>query len=126
MSGPRILLVDDDPAVRAAIAFALETEGFEVATYASAEAALAWAPLSGDACMILDHRLPGIDGLTLLRDLRARGIATPAILITTNPGARLRGLVAQAGATLLEKPLFGNALAATIRSLSAPAESPAP
>lgn len=120
---PRILLVDDDPAVRSSIAFALEVEGFEVGSYASAEAALAWAPLDGEACLVLDHRLPGMDGLALLRDLRARGVATPAIVITTNPNARLRALVAQQGAVLLEKPLLGNALASAIRALAAPAES---
>ncbi len=110
MPRPAILLVDDDPSVRSAIAFALGVEGFEVGAYASAEALLSAAPPTGHAGMVLDYRLPGMDGLQLLARLRERGDQSAAILITSNPSRRLRDLVALAGAQLVEKPLLCDAL----------------
>ncbi|MCX8474788.1 MAG: response regulator [Sphingomonas sp.] len=116
MPRPHLLLVDDDPAVRSSIAFALGTEGFDVHAFANAEAALACERLDDMACLLLDHRLPGVDGLGLLAQLRAGAIASPAIVITSNPSRRLRQRVEEAGATLIEKPLLGNVLALAIRT----------
>ena len=119
MSRPRILLVDDDPSVRSSIAFALEVEGFDVGAFASAEAVLASRGAAGSACMVLDHRLLGMDGLALLARLRADGIGAPAIVITSNPTRILRQRVDEVGARLIEKPLLGDSLAATIRTMIA-------
>ena len=119
MSRSRILLVDDDPAVRSSIAFALEIDGFDVGTFASAEAVLASRGAVGSACMVLDHRLPGMDGLALLARLRADGVGAPAIVITSNPTRTLRQRVDDAGARLVEKPLLCDSLAATIRTMTA-------
>ncbi|MBX3565417.1 MAG: response regulator [Sphingomonas sp.] len=115
MSRPRILLVDDDPAVRSSIAFALEIEGFDVATFGSAEALLSVGVAAPHACMVFDHRLPGLDGLALLAALRIRGEQAPAIIITSNPPQRLRQRVLDAGARLVEKPLLSDALVAAVR-----------
>jgi two-component system C4-dicarboxylate transport response regulator DctD len=118
MPRPTILLVDDDPSVRSAIAFALGVEGFHVGAYASAEALLSAAPATGHAGLVLDYRLPGIDGLQLLRRLRERGDRSPAIVITSNPSRRFRDLVTEAGAQLIEKPLLCDALAEALNAVA--------
>lgn len=118
MPQPRILLVDDDLAVLSAIAFALEIEGFDVAAFDSAEALLAGGREILPTCIVLDHRLPGIDGPELLAQLRRRGLRAPAIIITSNPSRSLRRRVCEAGARLVEKPLLCGELVATIREVT--------
>jgi FixJ family two-component response regulator len=97
MPEPVVLLVDDDPAVRSSIAFALEIEGFAVAAFESAEALFKVEQAPQHACIVLDHRLPGVDGLALLAALRARGDAAPAIIITSNPVAAVRNIASGEG-----------------------------
>ena len=117
MPTPKILLLDDDAAVRASLQFALELDGFEVETFASAEALTAFAGPDQPACFILDYRLPGIDGLSLLEALRRLGIGAPAIIITSNPTLGVRQRASAMGAMLIEKPLLGDELISAIRSL---------
>lgn len=116
----RILLVDDDPAIRASLRFSLELEGYEVATFAAAEDLLASPHIAGGDCLVLDYRLPGMDGLELLEQLRRRGVTLPAILITTTPSRRVRARAAEQHATLIEKPLLCDGLTAAIRDLCGP------
>ena len=113
---PMILLVEDDPAVRASLKFALELEGFGVDAYASAEALSEAGPLPETGCLVLDYRLPGMDGLSLLALLRGREVDMPAVLITSNPTAAIRRRAAAAGVAIVEKPLMGDALADCVRS----------
>ena len=120
----KILLVDDDPAVRASLAFSLELEGFAVETFSCAEELVARSDLPDTGCLLLEYRLPGIDGLTLLKTLRARGVALPAILIAFAPSRRLKLRVSEAGAVIVEKPLLCDALTAAVRAaLSEQAEA---
>ena len=114
---PLLLLVDDDPSVRASLQFSLELEGFKVETFASAEALVARDDLTDHACLVLDYRLPGIDGLTLLNLLRERGETCPAVIITSNPTRGVRERTGNAGAVLIEKPLLTNGLTVAIRRL---------
>ena len=114
---PRILLVDDDPAVRSSLAFALELEGFEVETFETGELLTMRESRPGDACLVLDYRLPGMNGLCLLEQMRSRGIRLPAVIITSNPTRSIRRSVAQIGAELIEKPLLCDALSKGIKSL---------
>lgn len=118
----QVLLIDDDPAVRSSIAFALEAEGFAVNALGSAAALLGLGPGARHACIVLDHRLPGVNGPELLAALRARGDRRPAIVIASHPTSRLRAQIAAAGATLIEKPLLCDALTAAIRRMVSPAE----
>jgi len=111
---PTVFVVDDDAAVRRALAFALDLDGFEVETFDSGEALLLRAPPSRPGCLVLDERLPGTSGLDTLRQLRARHVDLPAILITSHPNAAFRAAAAVAGAPILEKPLFGETLVAAI------------
>jgi len=114
-----VLLVDDDDGLRAALTFSLETVGRTVLAFASAEAALA-APLPRRACMVLDHRLPGLDGLQAFEALRGRGVTGPAIFITSHPKPALYLAAARAGAAVLEKPLLADALILAVRSAQHP------
>ena len=114
---PLLLLVDDDPAVRASLIFSLELEGFEVEAFDSGEALAAYACLADPACVVIDYRLPGIDGLSLLRVLRERGETCPAVIITSNPTRSVRQRTADAGAELIEKPLLNDGLTVAIRRL---------
>jgi two-component system response regulator FixJ len=120
--GVEVLVVDDDVAVLASLKFALEVEGFRVHPYRSAEDLLDAAMPAGPDCLVIDLRLPGLDGLALAAALRARGVACPAILMTTNPAQKVQAAAAEAGLTIVEKPLLGNTLAEAIRAmLAAPA-----
>lgn len=114
MTDPTIFLVDDDAAVRAALKFSLELDGFHVETYASAEA-VGQREFPSGGCLVLDYRLPGANGLELLASLRRQGVSLPAILMTTNPGAILRRQARDAGVALVEKPLLCDALACKVR-----------
>ena len=114
---PIIFVVDDDPAVRRALAFALDMEGLVVETFGSGEALLLRDRPQGPGCFVLDERLPGVSGLGTLRQLRARGVDLPAILMTSHPNAPLREAAALAGAPILEKPLMGETLVEAIHGL---------
>ena len=105
---PRVVVVEDDQSLLSALTFALEADGFAVAAHTTAEAALA-APLSAD-CLVVDLRLPKMDGLALIAALRDRGVATPAIVITTHPDDRIRAACRANGALIVEKPLIGGEL----------------
>ena len=111
-----IVIVDDDAALLASLRFSLELEGFTVRTDSDAETMLATDALKAE-CLVIDYKLPGMNGLELLRTLRRRAILTPAILITTAPGSAVREQAARAGAVIVEKPLLGNGLSERIRSL---------
>lgn len=112
---PAVILVDDDPAVTHAMQFSFDLEGLDVRSFRDGESVLAADDLPGKGCLILDHNLPGMDGLALLEGLRATGVRLPAILITTNPRAALRNRAAAAGVPIVEKPLLTDALLTTVR-----------
>lgn len=114
-SRPAVILVDDDPAVTHAMQFSFDLEGLDVRSFRDGESLLAGGDLPQTGCLILDHKLPGMDGLALLEHLRATGVRLPAILITTNPPSALRNRAAAAGVPIIEKPLLTDALLTTVR-----------
>ncbi|HEY8616327.1 response regulator transcription factor [Phenylobacterium sp.] len=113
---PLVIVVDDDPAVRSSLQFALELEGFAVETLDCGEALLTRDLPERDACLVLDERMPGIGGLAALARLRGRQVALPALLITSNPKRAVRQAAAAAGVPIVEKPLVGDALSGWIRA----------
>jgi FixJ family two-component response regulator len=109
-SEPTIVVVDDDGAVRASLKFCLELDGYAVETHASGEALVALGALPLCGCLVLENALPGMSGLQLLRTLRDRDVALPAVLITNKPTRAVRAEAAAAGVPIVEKPLLSNAL----------------
>ena len=65
-------------------------------------------------CLVLDYKMPRLNGLQLLTRLGARRLDLPAILITSNPSAATRERAAEAGVAIIEKPLLGNTLSVAI------------
>ena len=117
---PTVLVVDDDAAVRGALKFALELEGFAVRLYADALSVLADRDLPAEGCFIVADRMPGTDGLDLVERLRASDVGLPVILICSRASAALRRRAHQAGVrAVLEKPLSDGALVESLRGASA-------
>lgn len=98
-------IVDDEEPVRKSLAFLLTMEGFAVRLHDSAMAFLELAPGLRNACLVTDLRMPGLDGVELLRSLRARGIKIPAIVITGHGDVPMAVSAMKAGALdFIEKP----------------------
>jgi two-component system, LuxR family, response regulator FixJ len=114
--GRTVPIVDDDPAVRSSLQFCLEVEGFLVRAYSSGSDLLNDQNVPQTGCLVIDYRLPNMNGLDLLSELRRRKIMLPAILVTTHPSASVRAQTAAAGAVLIEKPLLNEALFEGIRA----------
>lgn len=111
----QVFLVDDEPAVRDALALVLSTYGYATETYDSAPALLAGI---GDrpGCVIADIRLPGMDGLELQEKLAAAPIRRPVILITGHGDVPMAVRALKAGAIdFLEKPVDDAELVASVR-----------
>jgi two-component system alkaline phosphatase synthesis response regulator PhoP len=104
-AAPQVLVVEDDPHLAAGVAENLRAEGYQVSTAADGELALTWLAHNGCALIILDVMLPGADGLSVCRALRARGDTTPVLFLTArgDPADRVRGLEA-GGDDYLAKP----------------------
>ena len=101
-----VYIVDDDAAVRDALGLLLSLNGYRTAFFADAEAFLqGWSPaLRG--CMLLDIRMPGMDGLTLQKILRERGCRLPVLVITGHGDVDSAREAFRAQAVdFLEKPL---------------------
>jgi FixJ family two-component response regulator len=78
----RVFVVDDDRSVRTSLANLLESNDYTVETFASASEYLARGPHLGPTCLVLDVRLPGLDGLALQRQLAERGRLEQIVFIT--------------------------------------------
>ena len=83
--GARVLVVDDEPAIRLALRANLGRRGYQVATAASGEEALAAYWQSRPELIVLDLALPGIDGLEVIRRVRAEG-GTPILVLSAREG----------------------------------------
>ena len=108
---PTIHIVDDDEAIRRSLSFMLKTAGYPVQLYADGESFLKAADHIDEGCVLLDVRMPGIDGMEVQRRLRARGIMLPVVIMTGHGDVDLAVAAMKAGATdFLEKPFEKAAL----------------
>jgi two-component system OmpR family response regulator len=114
----KLLLIEDDAATAEEILGDLHGRGHEVAWAATGPDGAAAARSGGWNAIILDRMLPGLDGLTLLRDLRGAGDRTPALVLSAlgDVDERIRGLRA-GGDDYLGKPFVLAELAARIEAL---------
>jgi DNA-binding response OmpR family regulator len=97
-AGPVVLLVDDDPAIRRAVAVGLELEGFSVVPASGGRAALEAATRVSPAVILLDLNMPDLDGLEVLERLRAAGDQVPVCVLSARDEVDDRVAGLQAGA----------------------------
>jgi DNA-binding NtrC family response regulator len=103
--GKRVLIVDDEKNMRWVLGQALSSDGFEVAEAADGKEALASVAEMEPDIMILDHRMPGKDGMEVLRTLRGKGTTFPIIMLTAHGNVATAVEAMKAGASeYLTKP----------------------
>ena len=106
-----IYVVDDDDFVRDALRTLLKSEGFKVKVFESAQAFLNWRHPRNEGLLVLDLRMPGMNGLELQRHLADSGVAIPIIFITAHEDIRAREKAMAAGAvSFLQKPIEDHTL----------------
>ena len=117
-------IVDDEEVVRNSLAFLLQTSGFAVRVHETATDFLKLAPTISNGCLITDLRMPDMDGVELLRRLRAAGALLPAIVITGHGDVQMAVEAMKNGALdFIEKPFADDVLIDSIaRAVSRAAE----
>ncbi|NKI34975.1 response regulator [Wenzhouxiangella sp. XN79A] len=124
----RVLVVDNEPAMLDSLAALLGDWGLAVVARSDEAAALAALEVDGSFdLLLLDYHLDGgRTGLELLRSLRAAGCHAPAVLVSADHAAELRGAARAAGCALLHKPIRPLALKSVLRHLRAAATAAGP
>lgn len=112
-----LLLVDDDPHVRRAVALLLRAYGHDVHVFTSAEACLA-TPIGAD-CAIVDVTLPGRCGLDLHAELAARSTPLPVVFISARADVEILEAVRRTGQPLVRKPIDEHELIRAIAQATA-------
>ena len=106
-----VVIVDDDERICRAVQRMLINTGYRVRTFTSAKAYLAEQEGMEPSCLVVDIKIPDIDGLSMLRESRAAGVETPAVFITGSADLDAAVKAMKLGAfDLLEKPLDESAL----------------
>ena len=112
----KISIVDDDESIRRATRGLLRSVGYDVETFASAELFLESGALTETDCLILDVRMPGIDGLELQRRLNDAQSQVPIIFVTAHDDKSYRMTAMDAGAAnFFHKPFEADAFVAAIQ-----------
>lgn len=121
---PTVLLVDDDRALRKLLRAYLQEEAITVVEAGSGEEALALAARAAPDLVLLDVRLPGIDGFEVLRRLEAAGRAVPVILVTSLEDELDQLVAYRLGAVdFVVKPVSPKLLAAKVKAFTRHAAS---
>jgi FixJ family two-component response regulator len=120
-----ISIVDDDDFVRESIGTLVESLGYEVATFDSAERFLESERLPQTSCLITDLQMPGLSGLDLQGRLVADGHCIPVIFVTAFPDEKFRVRAMSAGAVgFLSKPFDESLLISCLDSALSPSIVP--
>jgi two-component system response regulator MprA len=115
----RVLVVDDDPPLRRMLARTLAAEGYEVFVAGDGGAALVSVERTVPDVIVLDVAMPGLDGLTVARRLRGKGLPTPILMLTARDAVPDRVAGLEAGADdYLVKPFAVQELIARLRALT--------
>lgn len=111
-----VFVVDDDAAIRDALAQLLEAAGLRVESHADGPAFLAAYEEPRPGCLLLDMAMPGMTGLEVQAALKARGAEIPILFLTGHGDIPMAVQAVQAGAVdFLEKPIKGTALLERVR-----------
>ncbi|MGH7620164.1 MAG: response regulator transcription factor [Gemmatimonadaceae bacterium] len=117
--GPLVAVIDDDEATCRAVARFLGSEGYRVRTYNTAREYLDEADLSSPACVLVDIRMPGLDGLDLIRTMRDGGGDVPAVFMTaTGDIPTVVEAMKEGALDLLAKPFSAEMLSTAIAAAS--------
>ena len=115
MAAPTIFLIDDHASVRDALGEMLSVFGYSVKAYESADAFLATVNKGEPGCIVADVKMPGTDGIGLVRELARRGIAMPVVLISGHADVPMAVDAIKSGAQdFIEKPVDDRQLVAAI------------
>ena len=110
-------LVDDDESIRRSVGFMLKTSGYRVHSYPSGSELLKETKSLEPGCILLDIRMPGMDGLEVQQALRDRGVPLPVIIMTGHGDVPLSVRAMKAGAVdFIEKPFEREALLSAMDS----------
>jgi two-component system response regulator FixJ len=111
----QVYIVDDDDAVRDSLSFQLETAGYQVTGFASGTDFLRVAPTLDTGCLILDVRMPEVDGMDLQSRLNDMELGFPVIMMTGHGDVALAVRAMKAGAIdFVEKPFSEEAILESI------------
>ncbi|MDB5471971.1 MAG: response regulator [Caulobacter sp.] len=117
MSNGMVHIVDDDEAMRDSLQFLLESADLAARTYDSAVSFLDALPTLEPGCLLTDVRMPQINGLEMVRRVKAAGIDLPVIVMTGHADLALAIEAMRAGVVdFLEKPFEDEALLSALRS----------
>jgi two-component system response regulator FixJ len=115
MADPTIFVIDDHESVRQALGEMLSVFGFTVETYDSADTFLQAIDQPRSGCVVADVRMPGTDGIELVRELGRRKIALPVVLISGHGDVPMAVAAIKSGAEdFIEKPADDIQLVAAI------------
>ena len=115
MSGELIIVVDDDDAVRASLQALLETAGYRTTQFESGIAFLDFLDSGLGECVLLDVKMPGLDGLDVQRRLNDRGVMMPVVVVTGHGDIAMAIQAIRAGAAdFLEKPVSRDRLLGSV------------
>ena len=114
--GQRVVhLVDDDAAIRRSVGFMLKTSGHQVQSYESGAELLKSGSQLEPGCILLDIRMPEMDGLQVQQALQERGVSLPVIIMTGHGDVALAVKAMKAGAVdLIEKPFAKDSLLSSL------------
>lgn len=114
----RLVLIEDDESVRRSMTMMMRARGFQIDAYRNGTEFLMMRGQHGGDCLLIDYKMPRVDGLEVMRRLRAQNDATPAIMITGYYSATLRDKAILAGyADILEKPSTPDAVIEAVSRL---------